>query len=524
MAPADKKIDKYQQHLTKERERDKQRRELNKIKERENEEILAEKCKNVLERVRKHRKKLKTNSCSTSANISHIGSYKCRQSFGKAVNRLKKNLPDSPSKTSAIVKKLALDVGLSLKEGNKVQTKARRVLPEHHKKCIIDFYCSDTISRQAPGKNDVKSIKCPQTGKRVYMQIRHLIMTVKEAFQEFLSKYSDIKVKKSLFFSLRPKHVLPVSQMPHNVCVCKYHSNVNFLLKSISKVEAAFPRNHKELLEYICCNISNESCMLNKCLTCSKRQASDLIVDFVEEKAISWKKWVEEGGICLIVSTGSLKEALNKLESKMLHFKYHCYVKKIQEDYFEASKNNIDKELGSDPYAVVQIDFAENYSLTFQDEIQSAHWSHQQVGIFTCCVWLPNKVTKSYTVVSNDTSHSKFCVWAFLTKIVQDINEHFSFIEKLVIFSDSCAAQFKSKYSVSALCKIEADFKVAIEWNFFASSHGKGAVDGIGGTVKRHAWMAVKGNRNIHIESARDFHNHIVNKVHGVKSLYVDKS
>lgn len=138
MAPVDKKIlmkayrerlkadkDKYQQHLTKERERDKQRRELNKIKEGENEELLAEKRKNVLERVRKHRKKLKSNSCSTSANISPIGSYKCRQSFGKAVNRLKKNLPDSPSKTSAIVKKLALDVGLSLQEDNTVETKAR---------------------------------------------------------------------------------------------------------------------------------------------------------------------------------------------------------------------------------------------------------------------------------------------------------------------------------------------------------------------------------------------------------------
>lgn len=62
-----------------------------------------------------------------------------------------------------------------------------------------------------------------------------------------------------------------------------------------------------------------KSCMLNKCfLTCSKRQASNLIVDFDEEKAISGKKWVE-GGIRLIVSTGSLKKASNELESKMLH-------------------------------------------------------------------------------------------------------------------------------------------------------------------------------------------------------------
>lgn len=101
----------------------------------------------------------------------------------------------------------------------------------------------------------------------------------------------------------------------------------------------------------------------------------------------------------------------------------------MQEDYFE---------LGSDPYAVVQIDFAENFSLTFQDEMQSAHWRCQQVGIFTCCVWLPNKLTKSYTVVSNDTSHSKFSVWAFLPKIVQDIKDNFSFLGKLVIFKLCC--------------------------------------------------------------------------------------
>ena len=33
----------------------------------------------------------------------------------------------------------------------------------------------------------------------------------------------------------------------------------------------------------------------------------------------------------------------------------------------------------------------------------------------------------------------------------------------------------------------KSDFKVDAEWNFFATSHGKSACDGIGGTVKRLA-------------------------------------
>ena len=34
------------------------------------------------------------------------------------------------------------------------------------------------------------------------------------------------------------------------------------------------------------------------------------------------------------------------------------------------------------------------------------------------------------------------------------------------------------------LCHHKDDFKVAAEWYFSATSHGKGACDGLGGTVK----------------------------------------
>ena len=40
---------------------------------------------------------------------------------------------------------------------------------------------------------------------------------------------------------------------------------------------------------------------------------------------------------------------------------------------------------------------------------------------------------------------------------------------------------------------MEHDLK--IRWNFFATSHGKGVVDGIGGTLKRTVWRHVKAER-----------------------------
>lgn len=53
----------------------------------------------------------------------------------------------------------------------------------------------------------------------------------------------------------------------------------------------------------------------------------------------------------------------------------------------------------------------------------------------------------------------------------------------IIIFSDGCAAQLKNKSSLLKLCFFEKDFGIKGEWNFFATSHGKGAVDRIGGAV-----------------------------------------
>lgn len=206
----------------------------------------------------------------------------------------------------------------------------------------------------------------------------------------------------------------------------------------------------------------------------------------------------------------------------MPHFKKHCYIKKVQEQFFiekiEALKDN-----PNETYAVMQIDFAENYSITHQDEIQAAHWSHRQVAIFTCCVWLPSGVVKSYVVISDDTSHSKYCVYTFLRQILGDVKSCHPKIDLVMIFSDNCAGQFKSKSTISTLIKLKDEHDLEVEWNFFSSSHRKGAVDGLGATVKRNVWTAVKGNRDVHIATAKDFYQHVHTNVSGITSFYIDK-
>ena len=55
--------------------------------------------------------------------------------------------------------------------------------------------------------------------------------------------------------------------------------------------------------------------------------------------------------------------------------------------------------------------------------------------------------------------------------------------KKIIYFSDG-AASHKNRKNFINLCLHKDDFGISAEWYFYATSHGKGACDGVGGTVK----------------------------------------
>ena len=55
------------------------------------------------------------------------------------------------------------------------------------------------------------------------------------------------------------------------------------------------------------------------------------------------------------------------------------------------------------------------------------------------------------------------------------------------VWSDGPKNQFKNKYVMGSLDKVSRKPKVHLIWNFSATSHGKGHVDGLGATVKTEA-------------------------------------
>jgi len=60
------------------------------------------------------------------------------------------------------------------------------------------------------------------------------------------------------------------------------------------------------------------------------------------------------------------------------------------------------------------------------------------------------------------------------------------------MFNDGPTSQFKQRFLFSNLHYWEQAYEISIKWNFFATSQGKGVVDGIGGTVKRMVWRNIR--------------------------------
>lgn len=90
-----------------------------------NEEKPQEEEEKIRQRARAHQDRKKERVGSEVKNLETefpFGSFKCSQSFGKAVSEVKKVQPRSPSKNAVVVRKLALDfVGAGLFKMVKLQ-------------------------------------------------------------------------------------------------------------------------------------------------------------------------------------------------------------------------------------------------------------------------------------------------------------------------------------------------------------------------------------------------------------------
>lgn len=97
-------------------------------------------------------------------------------------------------------------------------------------------------------------------------------------------------------------------------------------------------------------------------------------------------------------------------------------------------------------------------------------------------------------VSSNDTAHTKYEIAIYMFKVLSKLPRNTKILK---IWSDGPSNQFKNKFIGALIVLFEKHFKIKIFWNFFATSHGKGCVDGIGAVVKNRVRRLVNSRQAI---------------------------
>lgn len=243
----------------------------------------------------------------------------------------------------------------------------------------------------------------------------------------------------------------------------------------------------QDCLTVIQCNPPSIDCCLGKCDQCGDVEEfkSNLKSAFDEAaiEKVSYKMWTTTDRSTLEDRKEDVDDFTETFGEKFIKYQQHSFIARMQSLHYKQSKENL-----SEGEVLVICDFSENYSFVIQDEIQSFHWNNDQVTIhpFVAYYVQDNNILHiSYVAISECNEHDVIAVHLFQKMFLQHLMEKVPNTNKIIYFSDGCAGQYKNCKSFLNLCYHKDDFGIDAEWNFFATSHGKGPSDGVGGTVKR---------------------------------------
>ncbi|CAM4790993.1 unnamed protein product [Rotaria magnacalcarata] len=374
---------------------------------------------------------------------------------------------------------------------------------------IEALFQDDSISRQTSNKKEVIHIN------KKPIPIRYMSMTVGQAYCIFLknleARNSLYTVCKTIFYSLRPKWVKILT--PHDVCVCIFHANYDFLIKAWNKL-GCVKVDSKVLIDNTVCQSPSEKCFFGECEQCKDsvpskflEQSLGAVSHFDDSTWMVWSKPASSTAstndtspsrkfsnnqVLLQKVNGSVADLLQEFNTQWLIFLKHSYIATEQSNYIRRIKS----EANEYDTIVIHMDFAENYSLLQQNSIMQAHWATPQATIFTIHAKISKDNHHSMAIISDYLEHDVEFVHSAQRVIVDHIQSVYPGVKKLNYVSDGAPQHFKNNKNILNLSYHYTDFGLPASWTFCATAHGKSAVDGIGAAIKHRANRHTLGNNS----------------------------
>lgn len=158
------------------------------------------------------------------------------------------------------------------------------------------------------------------------------------------------------------------------------------------------------------------------------------------------------------------------------------------------------KETLTEDEVCLHVDFSENVSCKLNSEVQAFHFGERrkQATVHTCVAYTVHGC-QLYATISSSLRHDEHATWAHLEPVVLDVRERCNPPQTtLHVMSDGPVTQYRNKKNFYLLSTVPFLSGIkCVTWNFAEKSHGKGAPNGVGGTVKRVADSAVQGGADV---------------------------
>ena len=216
----------------------------------------------------------------------------------------------------------------------------------------------------------------------------------------------------------------------HSICVCIKHQNFELLVSSLPVLENLEKARDKYWhLKATVCDIMSEKCAFGKCDDCKElnnkfisemkeliddeEEVSSFFIDDADGRRVSYSQWEtgKDHRCALIDKDSEPAEFLKLLEEQLVELKRHHFIWQKQRLYFKKAKENV-----AEHQVVVQIDFAENMTVTHQDAVQAVYFSQQQITLHNAIAYYRSDgivESRSFCVINDDLSHKTSSVHAF---------------------------------------------------------------------------------------------------------------
>ncbi|GFO35645.1 Cc8l18.2-like protein [Plakobranchus ocellatus] len=301
---------------------------------------------------------------------------------------------------------------------------------------------------------------------------------IKELYKLFKESHPGLEVSSSYFFKLRPKIIMSYMKTPLLQCLCEVCHNPRLKLECMNQnvADSVHFDSLSSLLDRTMCPKSGQfhklQCIQRKCTLCKGHLES--LIDEIrvgEEKTVSWKRWEKEQGpgssLNLVKKTATLADLSEELRLELQMLPEHVFTYRWQTQQYSDLSRSL-----PNGWCLVTMDFAENYTCV-QHQPQSAYYGYNQVTLHPvvlnyACSQCGAKVNESLVFVSDSLKHSSHFV-DHVQGIIEQYLSAVSHIKKIVIFSDGCPGQYKSKVLFYYLAHRDTSFVDTVERCFFGA-------------------------------------------------------